>query len=149
MKKIAELSLPALVCVALVLALPAAAQDAAAPQASDAALAPIGKTLYRVYCNSCHGAAAEGDGRLAEYLTIKPADLTMLSAGHDGEFPAERVAQIIDGREPVRGHAGDMPVWGDAFQRLDELEGESDAVRQREVERKIEALVAYLRSIQK
>jgi len=134
-----------LAALCLVLALPAAAQAASG---SDAALVPLGKTQFRVYCASCHGAGAEGDGRLAEYLTLKPADLTTISKRHDGEFPAERVAKIIDGREQVRGHAGDMPVWGDAFQRLDEMEGKTDTERDAEVERRIAALVAFLRSIQ-
>jgi hypothetical protein len=33
-----------------------------------------------------------------------------------GRYPADKVAKIVDGREPVDGHGGpDMPVWGDAF----------------------------------
>ena len=127
--------------------------DAAAAQAEDdappnAALAAFGKSVYRVYCVSCHGAAAEGDGKLAEYLTIKPADLTTLTQRHEGRFPTDRVRRIIDGREPVRGHAGEMPVWGDAFQRVDSLENEPPEVREAEVTRKIDSLVHYLKSIQ-
>jgi mono/diheme cytochrome c family protein len=107
-----------------------------------------GKTIYRVYCASCHGAEGAGDGKLAEYLTVKPADLTAIVRRNDGDFPAERLVDVIDGRQPVRGHAGEMPVWGDAFQKADALENEPPEVREKEVKRKIEALVAYLRSIQ-
>jgi hypothetical protein len=101
-----------------------------------------------VYCASCHGAEGAGDGKLAEYLTVKPADLTAIVRRNDGDFPAERLVDVIDGRQPVRGHAGEMPVWGDAFQKADALENEPPEVREKEVKRKIEALVAYLRSIQ-
>jgi hypothetical protein len=52
------------------------------------------------------------------------------------------VARIIDGRKPMAGHGGgDMPVWGDAFERA--TEG-SEAVPA-----KIAALVEYLESLQK
>lgn len=128
-------------------ALPGAAQDTG--QAGvDEAKAAYGRTVYRVYCASCHGQEAKGDGRLAEYLTIKPTDLTTIAARSDGEFPNERMERIIDGRESVAGHAGEMPVWGDAFQKADALENEPPEVREREVARKIDSLINYLKSIQ-
>jgi mono/diheme cytochrome c family protein len=140
--------LPILFAVLLVAALAAVAGSAVA-QGGEGTASPIyGKTIYRVYCASCHGAEAAGDGKLAEYLTVKPSDLTALAVKNGGEFPAERLIGVIDGREAVRGHAGEMPVWGDAFQKADALENEPPEVREREVQRKIEALVAYLRSIQ-
>lgn len=124
-------------------------QPADAADAAEGARAAYGKTVYRVYCASCHGAEARGDGKLAEYLTIKPSDLTLISARNDGEFPSERMRQIIDGREKVAGHSSaEMPVWGDAFQKADALEEEPPEVREREVARKVESLLAYLRSIQ-
>lgn len=128
-------------------AVPGSAQDASQDEV-DAAKAAYGRTVYRVYCASCHGQDGEGDGRLAQYLTIKPADLTAISARHDGEFPVERMEMIIDGREEVAGHAGEMPVWGDAFQKADALETEPPEVREREVRRKVDALINYLKSIQ-
>jgi len=118
------------------------------PDASEGAKAAYGKTIYRVYCASCHGVSAEGDGKLADYLTVKPSDLTRIAERNDGEFPTERVTQIIDGREDVAGHSSDMPVWGDAFQKTDVLEDEPPEVREVEVARKIDSLLAYLRSIQ-
>lgn len=128
-------------------AVPGAAQDSA-QHGVDEAKAAYGRTVYRVYCASCHGQDATGDGRLAQYLTIKPADLTAITARNDGAFPTERIERIIDGREEIAGHAGEMPVWGDAFQKADALENEPPEVREREVDRKIEALVNYLLSIQ-
>jgi anthranilate/para-aminobenzoate synthase component II len=85
---------------------------AGGPQASSPpeGRAVHGKTDFRIYCASCHGATGVGDGKLAQYLTIKPADLTRLAERNDGDFPAEHVRRVIDGRQEVRGHAGDMPV---------------------------------------
>ena len=128
-------------------AVPGAAQDGQTLEV-DEAKAAYGRTVYRVYCASCHGSDATGDGRIAEYLTIKPSDLTAITARYDGDFPDERLAAIIDGREEVRGHGGEMPVWGDAFQKADALENEPPEVREREVKRKIDSLLQYLRSIQ-
>lgn len=127
----------------LALGVPGVAQGA-----SGSAQAQYGKTVYRVYCASCHGAEAQGDGQLAQYLTVKPTDLTKITKKNDGVFPEERMERIIDGREQVRGHAGEMPVWGDAFQKADALENEPPDVREREVGRKIAALVSYIESVQ-
>lgn len=110
--------------------------------------AVLGKTDFRLYCSSCHGPTAVGDGKLAQYLTIKPTDLTRLAERNDGDFPTEHVRRVIDGRQEVRGHAGDMPVWGDVFQNLDALENEPREVRDVEVARKVADLVAFLHSIQ-
>ena len=118
------------------------------PDSPEGARAAYGKTIYRVYCASCHGVDGKGDGKLAEYLTIKPSDLTTIAARNGGEFPDGRIERIIDGREDVAGHSADMPVWGDAFQKTDVLENEPPEVREAEVVRKIASLLAYLRSIQ-
>ncbi len=129
----------------------AAAVAAVAPGGAEPAdgSAVLGHTIFRVYCASCHGEAGHGDGNIAEYLTPRPADLTRLSERADGEFPAEMVYRAIDGRQPVPGHGSrDMPVWGDVFQKADALEEQPQEVRESEVKRKVEALVAYLESIQ-
>lgn len=128
-----------------------AALAAGGPQGPDSvegAKAAYGKTIYRVYCASCHGVDGAGDGKLAQYLNVKPADLTRVEVRNGGVFPEERLVRIIDGREDVAGHSADMPVWGDAFQKTDALENEPPEVREAEVARKIESLIAYLRSIQ-
>ncbi|MFC1662411.1 c-type cytochrome [Gemmatimonadota bacterium] len=102
-----------------------------------------GRVSYRLWCTTCHGENAEGDGPIAEHLRPSPANLTLLSQRNRGEFPAERVRRILEGREPVEGHgSSDMPTWGDAFKVVHE-EGGEEAVRI-----KINALAHYLRSIQ-
>ncbi|MEM8961582.1 MAG: c-type cytochrome [Acidobacteriota bacterium] len=111
------------------------------PASDQAELAARGKVLYRVYCRNCHGDAAKGGGPVAEYLTVEPTDLTVLAATNEGVYPTADVREVIDGRE-VRAHGyDDMPVWGDAFANTED----ADEV---EVRERIEALVAYLASIQ-
>jgi mono/diheme cytochrome c family protein len=64
-------------------------------------------------CAVCHGQSAKGDGGVTEWLKVAPADLTTLSKRNGGVFPYERVYQVIDGRELVKGHGTrDMPIWG-------------------------------------
>jgi mono/diheme cytochrome c family protein len=110
----------------------------AAPQAT-----PAGSGLFSTYCVACHGADAKGGGPLASSLKKRPADLTQLSKRNNGVFPAEMVAQVIDGKNPVKGHGGgDMPVWGEAL--LNSQDGGSpQAVKER-----IESLVNYLSALQ-
>jgi hypothetical protein len=109
----------------------------------DMELAERGRVSYRFYCRTCHGESAEGDGPIAEQLRSLPADLTMLSQRNRGDFPTERIRQILEGQIEVKGHgSGDMPVWGDAFLKADESRtGET-------VEDRILALTHYLWSIQ-
>jgi mono/diheme cytochrome c family protein len=103
-----------------------------------------GARLYDMYCASCHGQTGRGDGAMADLLTVQPTDLTRIRARHGGVFPAEEVHRAIDGRRDVRGHGDpDMPVWGFAFQDL-----ELDANQEREVTARIDALVAYIESLQ-
>ena len=52
------------------------------------------------------------------------------------------VRRIIDGKNPVKGHGGgDMPVWGDAFERS--VDAGPQAVQER-----LDALVDYLATLQ-
>lgn len=100
-----------------------------------------GHGLFQRYCRSCHGRTAEGDGSVAEFLKIPPTNLTRLTIDNDGEFPTERVLRSIDGREDVRVHGRDMPVWGSVFQ-VEEDQSEEDA------QAKMNDVVAYLKGIQ-
>jgi mono/diheme cytochrome c family protein len=103
-----------------------------------------GRFLYRVYCASCHGESGKGDGASADTLKVKPANLTRLTRGNEGEFPFERVYRTIDGREVIRGHGtGPMPIWGLTFQELDRDVDQEDQVRG-----KILQLIKYLESFQ-
>jgi mono/diheme cytochrome c family protein len=102
-----------------------------------------GQSLFVLYCASCHGTSARGDGPLADSLRKRPPDLTTIAKTNKGTFPRDQVHRIIDGREPVKGHGGpDMPVWGDAFSRSRD-DADPESVRQ-----KIDAIVTFLESIQ-
>ena len=99
-----------------------------------------GSEVFRLYCASCHGTSAKGDGPLAGSMKNRPADLTQIAKRNGGTFAATQVARTIDGRSPVKGHGGgEMPVWGDAFAKS----GDSA-----QVEQKIQSLVSFLESIQ-
>jgi mono/diheme cytochrome c family protein len=103
---------------------------------------PAGSGLFSTYCVVCHGADGKGTGPLADSLKRRPADLTLLAKTNGGTYPREMVAKIVDGREGVKGHGGgDMPVWGDAFERS--ADAGPQAVKDR-----IEALVEYLSTMQ-
>ncbi|KEO54432.1 c-type cytochrome [Thioclava pacifica] len=109
--------------------------------------AEVGKRLFDQYCSSCHGLEGKGDGAMAEFLNIKPSDLTALSAANDGEYPMLKVIHIIDGRTGVRGHGGDMPVFGDVFME----EGGHDPNSYTDVletRGRVLSLATYLESIQ-
>jgi mono/diheme cytochrome c family protein len=105
--------------------------------------ATAGSGLYVNYCASCHGPKAKGDGPMAAALKKMPADLTTIAKRNGGKFPDDVVFRTIDGRNPVLGHGGqDMPVWGNAFLRVDA----GSTIEQTRA--RIESLVAYLKSIQ-
>jgi len=99
-----------LVCGAVcsVLALPAAAQDAASGQA-----------LFTRHCATCHGIEAEGQGPMAPVLLVQPTDLTALSADNGGVFPMVRAVMRIDGRDPLVSHGSSMPLFGQLFGEQD------------------------------
>lgn len=103
---------------------------------------PAGSGLYSTYCAVCHGTDAKGTGPLADSLKRRPADLTGLAKRNGGTYDRDLVLRIIDGRNPAKGHGGgDMPVWGDAFERS--ADAGPQAVKDR-----LDALVEYLASIQ-
>lgn len=113
-------------------------------------LAAKGRVTYRTYCSNCHGKSGAGDGNLAQYLTVAPADLTQISKENAGKFPREKVHKIIDGRDAVRGHGGsEMPIWGDVFQStLSEEMAPAGEGGEERAQRKIKELVLFLESIQ-
>jgi mono/diheme cytochrome c family protein len=102
-----------------------------------------GSSLFRTYCSSCHGLAGKGDGPIADRLRVRPPDLTLIARRDRGKWDADKVARIIDGRDPVKGHGGaDMPVWGDAFKSSREGYDEES------VKARVRALVEHLEGIQ-
>ena len=139
--------------LALALLLALSSPCAASPQESEEGAgfsAAKGRVTYRVYCASCHGSTAKGDGSVAKYLKVPPSDLTEISVRRNGEFPREDVAATIDGRNAVKAHGSrEMPVWGDVFQSpLSETERGPAEEGEERAERKIEELVLFLESIQ-
>ncbi|MBR9869241.1 MAG: cytochrome c [Oceanospirillales bacterium] len=151
MSKIIQLKNAATVCgLFLILAVPFGIGNVAAEEEL------IGADEFRRSCVSCHGIGGKGDGPMAEFLTPKPADLTVIAKNNNGQYPAMRtgqypffrVFQIIDGRTLVSGH-GDrvMPVWGSRYKEeagdMYGPMGSEKAIRGRILE-----LVYYIQQIQ-
>jgi mono/diheme cytochrome c family protein len=113
------------------------------PEPQPARPSVSGSYTYKTYCASCHGLDAKGNGPLADSLRFRPADLTLIAKRSGGEFPADKIQRIVDGRSPLKGHGGpEMPVWGDAFRNAET--GYDDA----QVREKIRGVVDYLKSLQ-
>jgi mono/diheme cytochrome c family protein len=110
---------------------------------------PAGRKLYLKYCGACHGPDAKGDGIVASFMRVKPADLTQIAARHGGEFPLAEVVKTIDGREMLHAHGEPaMPVWG---QVLSEELGGGPKPRvpvERRIQGRILSISEYLQSIQ-
>jgi mono/diheme cytochrome c family protein len=101
-----------------------------------------GANLYKAYCASCHGENAKGNGAMAAWLKVPPADLTRIAARNGGTFPLARVDRIISGEEALASGHGTraMPVWGPVF---------SQVTRDQDLGRvRIDNLARYLRDIQ-
>lgn len=102
------------------------------------------KQDYQKYCASCHGSEGRGDGPVAQAMKAMPADITLLSMNNGGQYPADKVREIIDGRADVKSHGPRaMPVWGE------ELYVSAEGVGQRQARDRIDALTEYLLHMQK
>ena len=105
-----------------------------------------GRTYFLRYCASCHGVAADGHGYVAPALAHPPGDLRRFGQGNDTSILADRLVRAIDGRKVVTAHGErEMPVWGERFEDIKRPEG---APRETAVHDRINAIVAYLLSIQ-
>ena len=118
----------------------------------EAAQIKLGETEYMSHCASCHGVDATGDGPVAEVLSAKPSDLTKITQDFSGVFPDDHIYKVIDGQQMINPH-GDrgMPVWGPRYiaaatETAQMVPHDVDA--QALAHGRIEALVAYIRSIQ-
>mgnify|MGYP005749174839 CR=1 FL=1 len=123
--------------IALSLALPATAQDAAQ-----------GAAIFAGHCAACHGADATGAGPMAAVLTLQPTDLTRLSAGNGGVFPTIRVVMRIDGRDALVSHGSPMPLFGQLYERQDTTIAAPDGTPVL-TSREIADLVAHLEGVQR
>jgi len=127
---------------AAVLALGPATMQAKMAQAAPADLRATGRVLYMEHCATCHGTSGRGDGPVADSLRTRPTNLTRFARANGGVFPSERTRQVIDGRGIASHGSVEMPVWGTVFKAVSPA-GDGRAVQQR-----IDAIVAYLESIQ-
>ena len=131
--------------LAMCLAMPVAAQENGDPfyPVGD----EVGQASFLVHCASCHGDDAKGDGPMAADLRVPPADLTRLAANNGGQFPFGDVIHTIDGRIPIKGHGGTMPVFGALFAK-DFNPDLAPFIGEEIVRGRILALTYYLESIQ-
>jgi mono/diheme cytochrome c family protein len=105
----------------------------------------VGASLYKTHCASCHGVNGRGDGPVAPSLKVEVPDLTRIAIRQGGQFPADQVRRIIDGRATRPPHGPrNMPVWGDAFR----VSGGDDQQAQKRANELVDLLTEYLRSIQ-
>jgi mono/diheme cytochrome c family protein len=126
--------------VVLVLAASASSVAALAEEPADG-----GKRQYLRYCSACHGPEGKGDGIVSGSMRPKPPDLTVIAKRNKGDFPAQTIAETIDGRATPRAHGDpDMPVWGEVF-KLD-LGAPPD--REAAVQKLVLQITEYVRSIQ-
>ena len=104
-----------------------------------------GAALFRINCAGCHGTDARGNGPIAEFISAPVADLTRISVRNAGQFPTERIFQVIDGQSASTVHGvRHMPVWGYEF-----FGSESDDAKAHlNATQKVDRLVMYLRTIQ-
>jgi len=96
--------------VLMILAAPLAAQDV-----------ERGARIFAESCAVCHGADGRGDGPMVEVLMIPPPDLTLIAARFGGQFPRIGVAWMIDGRDSILSHGGEMPIFGRIFGAQSEI----------------------------
>lgn len=107
-----------------------------------------GEHDFNLYCASCHGEDGKGNGPKAFSLEKKPPNLTTLTQRYE-QFPREKIARMIDGRDPIPGHGDrEMPVWGvwfkeEAAQELGGAEGDEGSVK-----RRVDNLIGYIASLQ-
>lgn len=102
-----------------------------------------GPDLFAAHCAACHGSDGKGGGPVAPALKTKPADLTVLAKNNGGQFPAQRVREIIAGDQPslLTHGSREMPIWGPIFHQIEE-DRDFGNVR-------LQNLIKYLESIQR
>jgi mono/diheme cytochrome c family protein len=116
----------------------------------------IGADEFLASCSSCHGISGKGDGPIAQFLTPKPTDLTQLAKNNhglypslgSGNYPFQRVFQVIDGRTLVSGHGDrEMPVWGSRY-KMEAGEKYGPMGSEKVIRGRVLELVYYIQTIQ-
>ncbi len=111
-----------------------------------------GKQEYMIACAGCHGESAMGTGPIAELLSIETPNLTTITKrSGGGAFPYRNTVLVIDGRDDIRAHGGDMPIWGDRFVsdvRRDDPPWATPESAELVAMGRVLALVRYLESVQ-
>ena len=121
--------------VLLLLAL--AALTTACERADNSVDTNEGAALFAANCAVCHG--PQGDVRQAEDYAADTPDLREIQRNAPGgRFPRVALAEVIDGRRMIEGHARSMPTWGEALGQGDDEVAKG----------KIDQLIAYIESIQ-
>ena len=108
----------------------------------------LGKAEYQSKCAVCHGLTGKGDGPFTDQLAARSTDLTQLAKNNKGEFPSTRILMSLDGRSEVQGHGPrDMPVYGEVY-LTEGPKGATAKEKEPYVDARLNALVAYLKTIQ-
>ena len=111
-----------------------------------------GEGEFRAWCARCHGMAGKGDGPISQELETPPPDLTQISKKNEGQFPAGKVRETIDGRDILMSHrSNEMPAWGNWFEydiTAGGLLKQSETKTRAEIEERIDRIVGYISSIQ-
>lgn len=107
---------------------------------------------FLALCADCHGADAKGNGPLAKNLAKVPPDLTRIKERANGEFNEKAVFDWILGLNTPNFHGTrEMPIWGDWL--MDETLEDSTSLEaaplaEKQVERRVMAIVKYLEGLQ-
>lgn len=109
--------------------------------------ATIGEKEFVRACASCHGKNGEGHGPIAALFSDAPADLSVLRQNNGGVFPFNDVYKIVDGRNGIRAHGSEMPVWGDRF--VASMDAEDKPAAEITALARLTSIVYYVESIQK
>ncbi len=128
---------------ALLLSLVVVSRPAASDSAAWRENLADGKQEYEENCVSCHGADGRGQGDLGQKLFKKPTDLTTIAARNEGQFPFQRIFEIIAGDTPVAGHETmHMPEYADR------MKGDNFKPGYHQAHVRILQLTHYLESLQ-
>lgn len=134
--------------VTLALLLPGQVHAVKAGMSGDAAV----QDDFLALCADCHSADAKGNGPLAKNLAKVPPDLTRIKERANGKFNEKAVFDWILGLNTPNFHGTrEMPIWGDWL--MDETLEDSTSLEaaplaEKEVERRVMAIVKYLETLQ-